>query len=219
MDELGSRQIRAEDLLREVEAVLMRRVEHVEKENQKLRRYLTYLGAGLAALAIAGVILFALAFSGGGGVAETVEAERFVLRDASGIARGVFEIGNEGGARLVLRDADARDRLRLALLQDGSPGVTFADREGRPRAVLGVLPDETATLVFADAQGQTRAVLSLLSDESSTLVFADRSGVTRAGMGVNSAGDPNVTVFERQSGAADPPAADTALVLPVPPPQ
>ena len=198
MDEFDSPSVRPQDLLREVEAVLMRRVERVERENQRLRRFVMMLAAGLAIVLALSAAMLVFSIGGfPGRVAEVVEAKRFVLRDESGLARGAFELTADGGSELVLRDRDARERVRLALLPNGSPGLTFADREGRARAVLGVLPDETSTLVFADQRGRSRAVLGLSPDESSTLVFADRFGATRVGVGVDPEGQPGVTIFEK----------------------
>ena len=210
MDEIESPKVRPQDLLREVEAVLLRRVEHIERENQRLRRFMMMLAAGLAIVLALSAAMLVFSIAGfPGGVAEVVEAERFVLRDQSGLARGSLELTEEGGTELVLRDRDARERVRLALLPNGSPGLTFADREGRARAVLGLLPDETSTLVFADHRGRSRAVLGLSPDESSTLVFADRFGATRVGVGVDPEGQPGITIFEK-----DQPSATGALRSP-----
>jgi hypothetical protein len=196
--------VRLDDVLREMEAVLLRRVDQVERENARLRRLATIFGAGLA---VALLLPIALVFGRGGGdeVADVLQARSFVLRDENGVARGALEMARDGGVVLTLRDSDARDRARLSLLADGSPGLTFADREGRTRAVLGVLPDQTSTLVFADQSGRSRAVLGVTQDQSSTLVFADRFGETRVGVGVDGDGTPNVTLFEHEAPAVSAP--------------
>lgn len=203
------------------EVDLTRRLERLEQENAQLKRQsklLTIGGAavmGLLALMLIGRLVSA--FSGGG--ADVVEARRFVLRDAEGIIRGVWELADNGGARLVLRDRDARERLRLTLLPDGSPGLTLADRDGRSRTVLGLLPDQTASLVFADQAGKTRAVLGLPADGSSALAFADRGGETRVNVGVDAAGRPGVTTFENEPAAVEEPLAPLDSVMPTPSPE
>ncbi len=196
-----------EVLLREVEAVLGRRLEHVEGEVARLRR----LSAALAvALVCTGLLaLWALAAGSGGlregRVADVVEARRFLLRDAEGVARGSMGMEADGSVRLRLLDRDARERARLVVLPDGAPGLTLSDRDGRSRAVLGLLPDETSTLAFADRTGSTRTVLGLSSGLASTLVFADPAGRMRVGLGVNESGTPGLTVYEDALPAAAPP--------------
>ena len=189
-----------------VETPLTERLERLEQENAQLKRQgkLLMIG-GAAVLGILALMLIGRvvgAFSGG--AVDVIEARRFVLRDADGMLRGVWEMTDNGSSRFILRDRDGRERMRLALLPDGSPGVTLADRDNRARTVWGVLPDQTASLVFADQAGKTRAVLGVPSDGSSTLVFADRGGETRVGVGVDAAGKPGVTLYEDVA----PPAAE-----------
>jgi hypothetical protein len=212
MREIGT-EPRVQDLVRELEAVLGRRVDDLEKENQKLKRNGTLMmGAVALMLLVTTVMLISMRISAGS-VAEVVEANRFVLRDGDGHIRALIGVNQDNAARIVLQDRDGRERLRMSLLPDGSPGVSFADREGRSRAVLGLLPDETSTLVFADRWGKSRAVLGLSSDESSTLVFADRNGETRVGVGVESDGTAGMTLFDREPVRAN---GDPATVVDAP---
>jgi hypothetical protein len=192
---------RAADLIRELEAVLGRRVDELERQNRTLKRNgAIVFGVSALMLLVAAVMLISM--SAGGRVAEVIEANRFVVRDGDGHVRAMIGVSPDGATRFVLQDRDGRERLRMSLLADGSPGVSFADREGKSRAVLGLLPDETATLVFADRWGKTRAVLGLSPDESSTLVFADRNGETRVGVGVEADGTAGMTLFERDAPAS-----------------
>lgn len=185
------------DLVREIEAVLGRRVDELEHENGRLRRQVQRLGIGVAVALLAAAALGGLMLAHRAGVADKVQAHQFVLRDANGHVRAVLGSTAEGGARLSMQDVEGRDRLRMTLLADGSPGLSFADAAGRSRAVFALLPDETANLVFADPTGRTRAVFGLMPDGSSTLVFADRAGVTRVGVGVDHEGGAGLTIFER----------------------
>jgi hypothetical protein len=185
-------------IVRELEAVLGRRVDALERENQRLKRYGTIATGVVGAMLLLNATMLIAMRAQEGQVADVVESRRFVLRDGDGHVRGVLGVNNDGASRLVLQDRDGRERLRLALLADGSPGMSFADREGRSRAVLGLLADETSTLVFADRSGKTRAVLGLSPDEASTLVFADRNGETRVGLGVEADGSAGLTVFEKE---------------------
>jgi hypothetical protein len=210
---------RSDDLVRELEAVLNRRLRQLESDNEKLRRTGALLLIGLLVMvALTTVLVISSVGNGAGrGIAEVVEARSFLLRDADGHARGEFGFTRDGGTRLLLQDRDGRERLRLTLLPDGSPGLSFTDVEGRTRAVLGLLPDETTTLVFADRTGRTRTVLGVSSDESSTLVFADRNGETRVGVGVEADGSAGMTLFERDDATATQPETlgDEAAAAPV----
>lgn len=194
-------EVGAQDLVREMEAALVRRLERVEQENAQLKEQsrLSMIGstalAGILALLLIGRLVSVFS----GAIADAVEARRFVLRDGDGMVRGVWEMTDNGASRLVLRDRDARERFRLTLLPDGSPGLTLADRDGRSRTVLGLLPDQTATLTFADQAGKARTVLGVPADGSSTLVFADRGGQTRVTVGVDPVGKPGVTMFESET--------------------
>jgi hypothetical protein len=196
----------ADPLVRELEAVLGRRVDDMERENRQLRRRSAVLTLGVTAslTLAAGALIYGLTAERR--VADAVHAHRFVLHDNDGNIRGSFGLTPEGGSRLVLRDRDGRERLRMTLLADGSPGLSFADSEGRSRVVMGFLPDETANLVFADRFGRTRAVFGLMPDESSTLVFADRNGETRVGLGIDQRGGAGLTVFERDNARGNGPA-------------
>jgi hypothetical protein len=195
--------------MQEIELGLAQRLERIEHENAQLRKQGNRLRIGGAAvLGLLTVMLMGGLFSAlSAGPRDVLEARKFVLRDAGGMVRGVWEVTDNGGARLVLRDRDARERVRLTLLPDGSPGLTLADRDGRSRTVMGLLPDQTATLVFADRAGKPRAVLGIPADGSSTLAFADRDGEIRINVGVDAAGKPAVTTFENAPAAVEEPLA------------
>jgi hypothetical protein len=184
------------DSLREVEAILGRRIDALERENAGLRQKMRLGLIGLGGLFMITTVLAVLSAPRGLGVAESLQANQFVLRDQSGLIRGIWEMERDAGPRLVLRDGDGRERVRLSTLRDGSPGVTLGDRDGRPRVVLGLLPDGSTNLVFADGAGVTRAVLGHSSTEATTLVLADRDGYTRAGLVVDPDGDGSLTLYE-----------------------
>jgi hypothetical protein len=183
------------DLVREMEAVLGRRIEALERQNDALRRNSRLMLGGLCLLLIAALAPH-LPQPGEAAVAEVIEARRFVVRDQDGAARGVFGVHGDASVGLALTDHASQERLRFVLLPDGSPGLSFADPRGRSRVVLGLLPDQTASLVFADRDGRGRTVLGISADESSTLVFTDSYGFTRAGLGVNRLGMAEFTLVD-----------------------
>jgi hypothetical protein len=214
------------------EVVFLHRLEALERENRRLRRYSSYAFMGLAVLL--GLIV-ALVWASGrhgapGSVADEVAARRFILRDATGIVRGAWGIGDDSAVRLVLQDSASRPRVKVSLLQDGTSGISFSDPAGRPRAVFAQLPDQSGSMVFADEMGKTRTVLGISPDGAANIVFADRAGSTRAGLGVDAQGRSTFTLADRlnetaqvpapsvtESAAAEPADSDAAKAHPAPP--
>jgi hypothetical protein len=186
------------------EVVFLHRLEAVEREHRRLRRYSTYAFVGLAILL--GLIVAIVWVSGRQGapgtVADQVAARQFVLRDKTGAIRGAWGLGDDGAVRLVLQDQAGRPRVKVSLLQDGTAGLSFADSGGRPRAVFAMLADQTGSLAFADDAGKTRSVLGISADGSANLVFADRAGSTRAGLGVDGSGKSTFTLVDRLNDSA-----------------
>jgi hypothetical protein len=181
--------------LRELRAVLDRRIDSLEKANGRLR-VAGWAGPilGGAAMLVAGLTASRTADAYEvGTVAPALEAEALILRDDFGVERAAFRIAEDGGASLALQDQDGRPRLRFEVLSDGSPGVSLLDAEGESHAILGLLADGTTTLVFADAGSVARTVLALTPDGAARLVFSDQLGQTRAAMGVDGSGRAEVS--------------------------
>lgn len=209
--------VSATERIREIEAVLGRRMEHLERENERLRRrgiVLWLVIASAVGLSIATLLLVA-ARGRPERVAEAVQAHRFVLRSPADVERGIWEMDDDGAVRLVLRDDAGRERMRLMLLADGSPGVTLSDDRGRTRVVLGYLPDGATNLAMADASGRTRAVLGLSARGEGSLLMTDREGTTRALLALDPSGAPDFTLYRPAAAAnessqpADTTGADT----------
>jgi hypothetical protein len=202
-----------EDLVREMEAAMARRIGQVERDNERLRRRVALLqvAAGVVLAAAALSVVFTVARGQPGYVADAVQARSFVLKGEDGSVRAVLGVTGQGVTRLVMQDRNGQARARLTLLPDGSPGLTFADRDGRARVVLGLLPDQSTNLVFADRERRTRAVLGLGSDDAMSLVFADPAGDTRLGLTVGPDGTPDFSLNERGAAPApDPVPAEAA---------
>lgn len=197
------------DLIKELDVVLVGRLEQIEAGQRRIRSLAAVLGVMvLAVVGATGFLFWGLARAGYlGAGAPSVTAQRFVLTDGAGAERAVLSTLDDGSVRLALNGTDGVARVKLTVLENGAPGLTLADASGRPRVVLGLLPDETSTLVFADRDGQTRAVLGLSMDEAANLVFADRSGITRIGFGVAGTGGATVTLPEEMLSPAEPGAS------------
>ena len=195
------------------EGRIVNRLEQLERDNRRLRRYTTVMLIVVAmALGLGTALLWYSVRSGLPGSPQTVSARQFVLRDANGRVRGAWGVDDSGAVRLALSDEGERQRVRLSLLQDGSAGLSFADSADRKLAVLGLLPDNTTNLALTDPAGIPRAVLGVASDGSSNLVFADREGSTRAGLGVDNRGLGTFSLAERDEGGAREELPDTLQV-------
>jgi hypothetical protein len=180
------------------QGALLGRLDALERENRRLRRYGTMMVVAIAVIlgVTAAMVLFSGRF-GPGATAEVVAAKQFVLRGADGTVRGVWGTERDGTLRFALQDTKGRPRAKLTLLNDGSSGFTFVDSAGHSRVVFALLPDLSASLVFADGAGKTRSVLGISPGGDPTLVFADRDGATRAGLGVDQRGAGTFTLVDR----------------------
>lgn len=66
---------------------------------------------------------------------HTVEAERFILRDAEGVRRGELSV-DEGKPGLALFHADGAVRVLLQVNPEGSPGFVLYDDKGIQRLFI-----------------------------------------------------------------------------------
>jgi len=197
------------------EAAIVHRLDYLERDNRRLRRYgITMLIVLAAFLGVGASLLYFSGAYGLPGSPQMVAARQFQLRDASGTIRGTWGTAEDGSVRLVLRDDRGRQRIRLSLLEDGSAGLTFADTADRKLAVLGLLPDHTTTLALTDPAGVPRMVLGVAANGSSNLVFADHSGTTRAGLGVDSRGVGTFTLADRAGGGVQEELLDSLQLEP-----
>ena len=143
------------------------RLERLERQQRRWR-----------GLAITGALgLAALALMGQKPAGRTVEAERFVLRDAAGRARAELLIVDDKEQSVALRfkDADGMPRLTVGT-ENGAAVVVLNEQGGKLRAGLVALPHGAPGLNLYDSTGKPRAELSLNRDGAPALTFNDRDG-------------------------------------------
>ncbi|MFQ5989797.1 MAG: hypothetical protein ACE5K9_07775 [Candidatus Methylomirabilales bacterium] len=192
---------------------LARRLDQMERQNRCLMRLGAMTLIGMAALALMGQAT---------PVVKEVEAERFVLRDASGMRRGVLGVGSDGVATLALVGAEAKAQLvllvgprgrpalwfhdktgirRIALgtLADGSPRLSLFDNAGKRRIIVDTLADGRGGLYLLDRNGQLRATLGSVTDGAAALKLNDTQGRIRAGLLVERDGSPGLTLFDKDA--------------------
>jgi hypothetical protein len=192
------------------EAALGHRLDELERDNRRLKRYTTTMMVIVAlVLGLGAALVFYSGKVGLPGSPQTVSAQQFVLRDSKGTIRGAWGISDDGSVRIALSDGRGRQRVRLSLLDDGSAGLSFADTADRKLAVLGLLPDHTTSMVLTDPGGIPRVVLGVQPNGSSNIVFADQSGSTRAGLGVDPRGLGTFTLADEKGGSQPEELLDT----------
>jgi hypothetical protein len=146
---------------------LITRLERLERQQRRWR-----------GLAIAGALgLAALALMGQKQAGRTVEAERFVLRDAAGRPRAELLMVDEKEQSVALRfkDADGMPRLTMGT-ENGAALIVLNEQGGKLRAGLVALPHGAPGLSLYDSTGKPRAELSLNRDGAPALTFNDRDG-------------------------------------------
>jgi len=143
---------------------VLERLDNLERQNRRLKRL------GLGALLLVGGTLLA-GFTGErpakpAAVTETIDAQRFVLKNARGETRA--QLGLLGGEfpQLTFLDAKGKTRLSLDLLLD-QPSLTLFDSKG-VRASLGLVLD-MPVLSLHDANGKKRVWLAVPSNPVLTL--------------------------------------------------
>jgi len=149
---------------------LAERVKKLENQNHRLKQ----MGAFVLVLTAA-VLLMGQASRN-----RTVEANEFILKDASGKMRARLGMEADGPLfSLFAQDGHARAKLFVA---GDTTMLSLADGNEHPRALLGVL-SEGPLLNLADGTGKPQATLSALREEPALDIY-DGNGKERVGMGI-----------------------------------
>ena len=146
---------------------IVTRLERLERQQRRWRAL-----AIVAALGVTTLGLMGQRYAG-----RTVEAERFVLRDAEGRARAeLLMVDNkEQSVALRFKDADGNPRLTVGT-ENGAALLVLNEQGGKLRAGLVTLPHGAPGLNLYDSSGKPRAELSLNRDGAPALTFNDRDG-------------------------------------------
>jgi hypothetical protein len=178
--------------------VVLARLEKVEKENRSMKR------AGLACL-LAAVCVVVMGQARP--AATTVQAQSYVLQDASGTKRAelVLETGAPGTQPSpVLRFLDEKGndgltlsstRLELAGKADLGPDILLDDTKGMPRVDLGLV-HSLPFVILNDDKGIVREDIGLERGDPA-FVINDEKAQPRVGFGLSN-GRPSVTVIDAE---------------------
>ncbi|MGH7372433.1 MAG: hypothetical protein ACREJK_11395, partial [Candidatus Methylomirabilales bacterium] len=147
---------------------LVRRLDRVERENRRWRWTTAVVLGGIAG----GVLMSQSAHPT---VANVIEAEKFVLRDAQGKARAWLETAS-GSVNLALADRDEKSRAFVYVRADGSTGLALYDKTSTRRGGLYVSADGSPSLDLADKEGKAYVQLKLGPDGLPSVSLIDRDG-------------------------------------------
>jgi hypothetical protein len=176
-------------------SAIMQRLERLEKENRRLKRL------GLAALAILGAALV----MGQSPTKRTLEANEFILRDASGSVRATLKM-DKGEPLLSLLGSNGK-------AEAAPEQIDFADSNGTRRVMLGshsaiyhqlaegktVFTDEGPGLLLSGPDGETRADFRGMADGAELLLYGQNSADSTKQVYLSSGGDgPSLTVADEK---------------------
>ena len=149
---------------------LMRRVQHLEHENHRLKQF------GITALVlIAGVLAMGQARP-----ARTIEAEVFLLKDVDGNVKAKLDV-KDGLTKLTFLDRAGHERVALTSAED-SAALEMKDEKGRLGATMeaGVFKDGMSSTIAAGAPliGPMAGpcVVMQASEVSTSLRICDKGG-------------------------------------------
>lgn len=156
---------------------LVKRIERLERENRWLKRLQTVVIVGITAVMMMGQATPSE-------VAKVIEADRFVLRDASGKVRAM--LGVEEGDTTSLQFYDKNGDNGVGLVQDPSGRELFRlAHNNKTRMTLAVTGDVSGLSLF-DADEKIKVILCECGADSGLSFYYDKK--PRSIFGNNQAG-------------------------------
>jgi hypothetical protein len=154
---------------------LLKRLSRLESQQAKLQRSNTHLRMTIGAMVLlcGGLLTMAATNSA---VPETVEAQQFLLRDASGNLRGAMGVLSDGAVGLNLSDSSGRSRVTVDLAANGTPGVDLYDQNGKIRATLALGDSGQPGLGLYGPDGHLRTSLDVPAPKTPGLAFYKDDG-------------------------------------------
>ena len=109
-------------------------------------------------------------------VPDTVEAQQFLLRDASGKLRGSMGVLSDGAVGLNLEDSAGRTRVTVDLAANGTPGIDLFDQDGKMRETIALGPAGQPGVGLYGPDGHLRTALDVPAPKTPGLSFYHDSG-------------------------------------------
>jgi hypothetical protein len=168
--------------------LLAQRVAQLEKQNRLFKC------AGMLLLLLLGSVTLVAAQERG--KVQTIEAERFVLKDANGRMRADLGMDKNGGVRFVLYDENEKQRLNAASFNEG-PGLALFDENGAVRFSVSQ-SNRGPSLVFNDENQKPRTVMRLFK-EGPGIAFLDEKENDRMVLSLTKANGAALDMLEAKN--------------------
>jgi len=137
--------------------------------NRRMKLVGTTLVIGFAAIAAMGQAIASRP-------AKSVEAESFIIRDASGKIHGAIGVQDDGSVGINLDDSKGNSRITVDVAGNDTPGIDLYDASGRVRITMAIGPNGTPGLGFYDEAGKLRTSLDIPAATTPGLAFYDTNG-------------------------------------------
>jgi hypothetical protein len=153
---------------------LINRLSRLELQQARLQRSNKNLRMMTGAMMLLCGALFTMAQTST--VADTVEAQQFLLRDSSGKLRGAMGVLSDGAVGLNLSDTAGRTRITVDLASNGTPGVDLYDQDGKVRATMALGDTGQPGIGLYGPNGHLRTSLDVPAGKTAGLAFYKDDG-------------------------------------------
>jgi hypothetical protein len=133
-------------------------------------------------------------------VPKVIVAEKFVLRDAKGTEKGLWQVTSVGSEFMM---AEGENRKLFLVINKKRTGMAIFDKQGLVRLQADSHYEEPGKgnekpgLLLFDKNGRIQVGLVALDRSTPSLGFSDSSGTVRAYMGMRE-GKPTITMLDKR---------------------
>ena len=161
------------------------RIDQLERQNRSVKRLTAVLFFVITALVVTGISVPRK-------VAKEIEAERFILRDASGKIRASLGFSEDERMGLTLFDKSGKNRIWLGVLdKNNTVSLALRNQKGKLRVGIGVTEESSMMIVY----GKDEKANLLLDTVNGANISLIQDGNLRGQFGANN-GDVGMTLFE-----------------------
>jgi hypothetical protein len=179
------------DSINQDPATIMKRLEHLERENRCLKRLCLTAFLGIGAFMLMGQVLPSTG-------KKTVEAEAIHLRDSEGRGRVLMTVDDEGPS-LRFFDKDGKGRLVIRTTQSQGPEVALYHNEGKARTVLSVNPEGIPSLFILDNEARSSASIAIDPQGGTAIRLLDAAFNARATLSMSSEGGAGLGLMDKNN--------------------
>lgn len=154
---------------------LIKRLSRLELQQASLQRSNKHLRMMTGALLLLCGALITMGQTSSA-VPDTLQAQQFLLRDASGKLRGAMGVTSDGAVGLNFSDPSGRTRLTVDLAANGTPGVDLYDQDGKVRATMALGDDGLPGIGLYGPNGHLRTSLDVPVGKTPGLAFYKDDG-------------------------------------------